>query len=83
MAQWLATILGNLLLFAALTSRSDTFKLEKESLQKQIDKLKAERLSRQGSKLNAKLAKFSQPYDAGMCALQERLRDRDSFIESL
>lgn len=82
-AKELATISQNSVFSAARTAGSDAFKLEKEPMQKHIDKLKEELSSRQNSEFKAKLAELRQTYDANMRALKEKLRDHSLFIEAL
>lgn len=68
---------------AAFTAGSDAFKLERESLQKQIDELKEENFYRQASESNAKLTILRQTHDVDVSALQEKLCDHDFSFEGL
>lgn len=68
---------------AAFTDRCSDIKVELESRQEEIDKMKAEPPARQDGGSNDKLAKLFQTHDADVCALQKKLRVLDLSVESL
>lgn len=82
-AQKLAAISENSVLSVTCTVGSDDFNFEKEVLWREIDKLRAEICSRQGSESDAKLAQHRQTSDGDVPAFKEKLPDRTLVIKSL
>lgn len=76
-AQWSAAILENSVLYVDLTAVSDAFKVERELLKTEINKLKSERSPQQGGKFNAKLAKLRKTDGADVSALKDKALDFD------
>lgn len=64
---------------AAYIEGSHNFKVEKESLWREIDKLKGEYCFRQGSETDTKLAELRQTHNADVRALNKKLRYLDLF----
>lgn len=74
-------IRDHLVLCSPYTAGSYAFKLEKESLQKESDKLKTELYFRQGSESDTKFAELCQTCDTNVRALQRAQRDDDPCLE--
>lgn len=72
-AQRLAEFPENLVLSTAATAGSDLFRLKKEALVGEIDKLKDEHSHRQKERLTVKVAELRQTCNADVGVLKEKL----------